>query len=152
MKDPFAATWSRLIKDLRAMHICIHAAHACYVIVLSVFHTLVLVFGLLRYTALQPEDLLVLKTGAAQRRRLLDTALCQLRPGYERALTEYTRLLEHKSRILKDWREYPGLADTLPDFNRRMAQVGAILIGYRANYLEKLAHQLLNLMEATQKY
>lgn len=63
MKDPFAATWSRLIKDLRAMHICIHAAHACYFIVLSVFPTLVLVFGLLRYTALQPEDLLDLISG-----------------------------------------------------------------------------------------
>ena len=95
--------------------------------------------GLLTTVLFCPEDLLVLKTGAAQRRRLLDNALCQLRPGYDRALTEYNRLLEHKSRILKDWRDYPALADTLPDFNLRMAQVGAILIGYRANYLEKLA-------------
>lgn len=85
-----------------------------------------------------PEDLLLLKSGAAQRRRLLDNALCQLRPGYDRALTEYNRLLDHKSRILKDYREYPSLADALPEFNLRMAQVGALLIGYRANYLDKL--------------
>ena len=94
--------------------------------------------GLLTTVLFCPEDLLVLKTGAAQRRRLLDTALCQLRPGYEKALTEYNRLLDHKSRILKDWREFPTLADTLPEFNLRLAQVGAILIGYRANYLDKL--------------
>ncbi len=94
--------------------------------------------GLLTTVLFCPEDLLVLKTGAAQRRRLLDNALCQLRPGYEKALTEYHKLLDHKSRILKDWREYPTLADTLPEFNLRMAQVGAILIGYRANYLDKL--------------
>ena len=34
---------------------------------------------------------------------------------YEKALTEYHKLLDHKSRILKDWREYPTLADTLPE-------------------------------------
>ena len=95
--------------------------------------------GLLTTVLFCPEDLMVLKTGASARRRLLDQALCQLRPGYDKALTEYNRLLDHKTRILKDWREFPGLADTLPEFNLRMAQVGAILIGYRANYLEKLA-------------
>lgn len=86
-----------------------------------------------------PEDLLILKTGAEKRRKLLDNALCQLRPGYAKALSEYQRLLEHKSRILKDWREKPGLLDTLPDFNLRMAQFGAAIVAYRANYLQKLA-------------
>lgn len=86
-----------------------------------------------------PEDLLILKSGAEKRRRLLDFALCQLRPGYSRALQEYQRLLEHKSRILKDWRERPSFLDALPDFNLRMAQFGAVLIAYRANYLQKLS-------------
>lgn len=94
--------------------------------------------GVLHTVLFCPEDLLILKSGSASRRRLLDVALCQLRPGYERALEEYTRLLEQKSRILKDWRDQPQLLDLLPDYNLRMAQVGAILIGYRANYLEKL--------------
>ena len=39
-----------------------------------------------------PEDLLILKTGAEKRRKLLDNALCQLRPGYAKALAEYQRL------------------------------------------------------------
>jgi len=95
--------------------------------------------GLMTTVLFCPEDLLVLKAGAAARRKLLDLALCQLRPGYERALTEYHRLLEHKSKILREWREYPHWLDALPEFNLRMAQVGAILIGYRANYLEKLS-------------
>ena len=95
--------------------------------------------GLMTTVLFCPEDLMVLKTGASARRRLLDNALCQLRPGYERALTEYNRLLEQKTRILKEWREYPYMLDTLPDYDLRLVQVGAILIGYRANYLEKLA-------------
>ena len=54
---------SRPLALLQSMHISAHAAHACYFIVLSIFPTLVLMFGLLRYTALQPEDLLDFLSG-----------------------------------------------------------------------------------------
>ena len=43
---------------LRRMEVSAHAAHACYFMVLAVFPLLVLMLGALRYTALQPEDLL----------------------------------------------------------------------------------------------
>ncbi len=86
-----------------------------------------------------PEDLQVLKSGAAARRRLMDNALCQLRPNYAKALSEYTRLHEYKARILKDRFENPSLLDALPEFNQRMAMVGAVLVSYRANYLRELA-------------
>lgn len=85
-----------------------------------------------------PEDLLILKSGASARRRLLDNALCQLRPGYEEKLTEYGRLLDHKSRILKDWHEDRSLLELLPDFNLRMCRLGTDIIHARANYLEYL--------------
>ena len=85
-----------------------------------------------------PEDLLVLKKGAAPRRKLLDTMICQLRPNYEAALTEYQRLLEQKSALLRDRFETPGLLEILPEYNERMAQVGALLISYRARYLRSL--------------
>lgn len=55
--------WIDRLQALRAMHISTHAAHACYFIVLSVFPTLVLIFGILRYTALQPDALLDLLDG-----------------------------------------------------------------------------------------
>ena len=58
-----AGKWLCWLRKLRAMHISTHAAHACYFIVLSVFPTLVLIFGLLRYTALQPDHLLDLIGG-----------------------------------------------------------------------------------------
>lgn len=86
-----------------------------------------------------PEELQVLKGSAAARRKLLDTAISQIRPTYAQALSEYNRLLEQKSRILKDRFEMPSLLQALPDYNLRLAQVGAVLIEYRAWYLEKLA-------------
>ena len=85
-----------------------------------------------------PEDLQLLRAGAAARRRMMDVSLSQLRPGYASALSEYQRLLEHKTRILRDRLEFPSLLDTLPDFNERMAQQGAVIIYYRARYLQKL--------------
>lgn len=86
-----------------------------------------------------PEDLMVLKAGAAARRRLGDNALCQLRPNYEAALLEYQRILEQKNRILKDRFENPGLLQILPEYNLRLCQVGALLISYRARFYEGLA-------------
>ena len=85
-----------------------------------------------------PEDLMVLKTGAAARRRLGDHALCQLRPNYDAALTEYNRILEITSRILKDHHENPGVLEILPEYNTRLCQVGALIISYRARFFEGL--------------
>ena len=94
--------------------------------------------GVLQTVLFCPEDLMVLKGGAAGRRRLADAAICQLRPNYEAALAEYNRILEQKSRILKDHRENPGLLEILPEYNARLCQVGAHLISYRARFFESL--------------
>lgn len=95
--------------------------------------------GVLPCVLFCPEDLMILKGGAAPRRRLGDQVLCQLRPNYDAALTEYNRILEQKSRILKDYREKPALLDILPEYNRRLCQVGALLISYRARFYRGLA-------------
>ena len=92
--------------------------------------------GVLPTVLFCPEDLLILKMGSSQRRRFGDLALCQLRPNYDAALTEYNRILEQKSRILKDRFENPALLDILPEYNTRLCQVGALLISYRARFYE----------------
>ena len=97
--------------------------------------------GMLQTVLFCPEDLMILKTGASQRRKLGDTALSQLRPNYEAALLEYNRILEHKNRILKDRYENPALLDVLPEYNARLCQVGALLISYRARFYEGLARE-----------
>ncbi len=94
--------------------------------------------GILNTVLFCPEDLYLIREGAAARRRYLDDCICQLRPRYAAALAEYKRLYEHKLRILKDSEEYPALLDTLDDFSLRMAQCGAILIHYRAHFVKKL--------------
>ncbi|MCR5826167.1 MAG: DNA replication/repair protein RecF [Oscillospiraceae bacterium] len=87
-----------------------------------------------------PEDLFLIRDGAAARRRFMDQSLSQLRPRYAAALAEYNRLYEHKTRILRDSEEHPSLLDTLPEFNTRMALAGAVLIHYRARYCARLEY------------
>ena len=94
--------------------------------------------GILNTVLFCPEDLYLIREGAAARRRYLDDCICQLRPRYAAALAEYKKLYEHKLRILKDSEEYPSLLDTLDDFSLRMAQCGALLIHYRAHFVKKL--------------
>lgn len=86
-----------------------------------------------------PEDLNLIRDGAAARRRFMDQSLCQLRPRYAAALAEYNRLYEHKTRILRDSEENPSLRDALPEFNTGMALAGAVLIHYRARFCAVLA-------------
>ncbi|MBM6927386.1 DNA replication/repair protein RecF [Pseudoflavonifractor phocaeensis] len=94
--------------------------------------------GVLNTVLFCPEDLYLIREGAAVRRRFLDTCICQLRPRYAQALAEYRRLYEHKTRILRDWEDHPSLLDTLEEFNLRMAQTGALVIHYRAHFIKRL--------------
>ena len=95
--------------------------------------------GVLNTVYFCPDDLLLIRDGAAARRRFMDLSLSQLRPRYDAALSEYNRLYDHKTRILRDAEEHPSLLDALPDFNLRMAQCGAVLIYYRARFCKLLA-------------
>ena len=85
-----------------------------------------------------PEDLYLIREGAAARRKYLDDCISQLRPRYAAALAEYKRLHEHKTRILRDSEEKPSLLDTLDDFSLSMARAGAIVIHYRAHFVKRL--------------
>ena len=85
-----------------------------------------------------PDDLNLIKEGAAVRRRLMDNAISQIRPRYAEFLSEFNKLYEHNTRILKDWREKPSLLDTLDEFSDGMCRASAQLIRYRAAFAARL--------------
>ena len=90
-----------------------------------------------------PDDLNLIRDGAAVRRKLLDNAISQIRPKYASILSDFNKLYENKSRILKDWREKPSLLDTLDDFSDGMARMSAQLIRYRAAFTARLSEAAL---------
>lgn len=97
--------------------------------------------GIVQTVLFCPEDLALIKAGAAERRSFLDHAICQLRPRYAEALAQYHKLLDHKTRILRDWEKHPSLLDVLEDFNEAMARAGALVIHYRAHFVRKLVEK-----------
>ena len=94
--------------------------------------------GIFQSVLFCPEDLYLIREGAAARRGFLDDCICQLRPRYAQALEEYKRLHEHKTRILRDSEEKPSLLDALDEFSMSMAKAGALLIHYRAHFIKRL--------------
>ena len=85
-----------------------------------------------------PDDLGLVRGPAAARRKLMDAAISQLRPGYGALLSDYNRLYENKLRILKDWREKPSLLDPLDEFSHSLAVCSAKMIRYRAAFARRL--------------
>jgi DNA replication and repair protein RecF len=91
-----------------------------------------------RAVLFSPDDLYIIKAGAHERRRFLDMAISQLRPGYIKTLSEYNRLLEHKQGILRDYPENPSLLSALDDFSMAMCRAAAKIIRYRAAFTQRL--------------
>lgn len=85
-----------------------------------------------------PDDLNIIKDGAAVRRRLMDNAISQIRPRYADILSDFNKLYENKTRILKDWREKPSLLEALDEFSDGMCRASAQLIRYRAAFVQRL--------------
>lgn len=97
--------------------------------------------GRLRVVLFCPEDLKIIKDGASGRRKLMDNCLCQLRPSYLAALTDFNKLYDHKMKILKNHRDNPSLLDLLDDFNYRLSETSARLITYRAAFSRSLSRR-----------
>ena len=93
----------------------------------------------LKAVLFSPDDLGLVRGSAAGRRKLMDAAISQLRPGYAALLADYTSLYENKTRILRDWREKPSLLEPLDEFSQAMARASARLIRYRASFARRLS-------------
>ena len=94
--------------------------------------------GIFQSVLFCPEDLYLIREGAAARRGFLDDCICQLRPRYALALAEYRRLHEHKTRILRDSEEKPLCWTRWTNFHWAWRRREALLIHYRAHFIKRL--------------
>ena len=85
-----------------------------------------------------PAHLTLIKGGPEERRRFVDAAYCQLRPGYLGGLREYMRALAQRNNLLKDCRGHGDLAMMLDVWDQRLAMAGARLLRARSAYIARL--------------
>ena len=85
-----------------------------------------------------PEDLFLIRAGAAERRRFMDMQLSQLRPAYFYALQRAVRTLNQRNALLKDIARNPSLLPTLDMWDEQLARVGAVICENRREAVGRL--------------
>lgn len=96
-------------------------------------------FGIANVVIFAPEDLNIIKEGPSERRRFINMELCQLNKLYVYNLISYTRTINQKNKLLKEY-EYTRNADDFIDiYNEQLVGYGSEIINIRAGFINKLA-------------
>lgn len=94
--------------------------------------------GVVNLVFFSPEDLNIIKNGPGERRRFLDSELCQLDGVYITELAGYNHIVNQRNRLLKDCYMNPGLKSTLDVWDMQMVDYGKKIIGKREAFVEEL--------------
>jgi len=88
-----------------------------------------------------PSHLSLVKDGPVFRRRFLDTALCEIKPGYGKAISRYVHTLDQRNALLKDIQFHSELYDTLDVWDEKISSYGAAVIAERVKYVSLLSEK-----------
>lgn len=94
--------------------------------------------GIGNFIFFSPEDLNIIKNGPSERRRFLDMELCQLDKIYLHHLSNYTKALAQRNRLLKDIVFHPDYEEMLDIWDAQMVQYGCRLITAREKFVREL--------------
>ncbi len=94
--------------------------------------------GLLNVVFFSPEDLSIIKSGPAERRRFVDMELCQLDSFYLYNLNHYNKIVNQRNKLLKDMYFRPELRDTLNIWDSQLVSFGSKIIERRELFVKQL--------------
>ncbi len=97
--------------------------------------------GNFRAVLFTPDHLELVKGAPEERRRLVDMALCQIKPRYVKSLNDYAKVLAQRNIYLKNAKIRSSRVDEdyLDVLNRQLAQAGAVIVKQRGLYCHKLS-------------
>lgn len=98
-------------------------------------------FGMINIVLFSPEDLQIIKNGPKDRRKFMDSELCQLDRFYFSQLASYNRVIQQRNRLLKDLPSYGAggsAASTLDVWDEQMTVYGRELIRLRRSFLDQI--------------
>ncbi|MCF0146135.1 MAG: DNA replication/repair protein RecF [Eubacterium sp.] len=96
------------------------------------------IYGQIHIVSFFPEDLGMIKNSPKERRRFLDSQLCQLNSGYVLQLTEYNKIIRQRNALLKDVRYGDQIDAVLDIWDEKMISCGSFVIRQREEFLKKL--------------
>ncbi|MDO4961007.1 MAG: DNA replication/repair protein RecF [Eubacteriales bacterium] len=95
-------------------------------------------FGIANVVIFSPEDLNIIKDGPSERRRFIDLELCQLNKIYVHNIISYTKVVNQKNKLLKEYEYRKDAADLIDIYNLQLIQYGTEVINIRADFIDKL--------------
>lgn len=95
-------------------------------------------YGNLQVVLFSPDDLRIIKGAPAERRKYLDTEICQLNRSYYRLIRNYERVLQQRSNLLKDIRYRQQGQDQLAVWDDYLLDYGSKIIFQRIQFLKRL--------------
>lgn len=95
-------------------------------------------FGIINIVFFSPEDLNIIKNGPSERRRFVDSELCQLDKLYLTDLMNYNRILNQRNKLLKDISFRPDLEDTMDVWDEQLMDYGLRIIASRKKFVGEL--------------
>lgn len=103
------------------------------------------IFGILNIVFFSPEDLNIIKSGPSERRRFLDTELCQLDKIYLYNLIKYNKILNQRNKLLKEISFHPDFEDMLSIWDIQLINYGKKIITDRKNFIKKLSNIIFDI-------
>ena len=97
------------------------------------------IFGILNIIFFSPEDLAIIKSGPSERRRFMDSELCQIDKVYLNNLTNYNKVLSQRNKLLKDIYFNPGSKSTLDVWDEQLVNYGKKIINTRRRFASDIA-------------
>lgn len=94
--------------------------------------------GIMNIILFSPEDLSIIKNGPADRRKFVDTELCQLDKVYLYNLSNYNKIINQRNNLLKDIAFHPELRDTLDIWDSQLVSLGKKIIDRRKRFIDEL--------------
>ncbi|MCR4838580.1 MAG: DNA replication/repair protein RecF [Eubacterium sp.] len=102
-------------------------------------------FGLINIIFFSPEDLSIVKEGPAERRRFMDSEICQLSRIYYSNLADYNKVLNQRNNLLREilsrrsrHSSCEELLETLDIWDMQLVQYGKRIIEERQNFIHML--------------
>ena len=95
-------------------------------------------FGMINIVLFSPEDLHIIKNGPKDRRKFMDSELCQLDRYYFSQLAAYNRVIQQRNRLLKDLDVYSSSAAVLDVWDEQMVRYGTELIRLRRDFIRRM--------------
>ena len=95
-------------------------------------------FGLVHFVFFSPEDLCIIKNGPSERRRFIDSELCQLDKVYLHELASYNKIVLQRNKLLKEIHFRQDYREVLEILDLQLIKYGREIIRRRTVFVQEL--------------